>query len=226
MEDVWNESFNAPSSDWEGLLRSQDSRCANPVATAKAVETAGKRLRPGRAHSIDMIPSEIITSLKCVLPLVTLLFTTMLQWAVYPGRLGVALIRAIFKLGKPSRLPTSLRGIQLLGSLASWFGQVLDKRTRTTWQAGPDQFGFRPGVGCMEALSVLLALIGFRTTQRRRLFILWVDVHTTFPSINRSILVHRLFLCGFKLGFCRIILTISDLTRSILCICNLVGEIF
>eukprot|EP00973_Karenia_brevis_P006680 908419-Karenia_brevis.AAC.1 len=59
-------------------------------------------------------------------------------------------------------MPSSLRGVRLINSLATWFGQVIDQRTRKAWQAGREQFGFRPGVGCPEAVIILLALIQSR----------------------------------------------------------------
>eukprot|EP00973_Karenia_brevis_P087679 12159904-Karenia_brevis.AAC.1 len=64
----------------------------------------------------------------------------MLSMCVYPTSWGVALIRAILKPGKPKDDVSSLRGIRLLGSLASWFGRVLDKRTRKYWTSGFEQF--------------------------------------------------------------------------------------
>jgi len=136
----------------------------------------------------------------------------------YPSRWGLGLIRALLKAGKPANLASSLRGIRLLNSWAAWFGQVLDRRARQHWQTTDEQFGFQAGMGCLEAVIVLMALIHSRTCQGRRLFVLWVDLRTAFPSLNRAILIRRMFQCGVSLGFCRIVLSMLDSTRSAACV--------
>ena len=138
----------------------------------------------------------------------------MLRFLVYPKALGLALIRSMLKPGKPPALTSSLRGIRLLNSLAAWFSQLLDQRARQIWQAGAEQFGFRSAIGCADAVIVLLALIYSRTFHRKRLFVLWVDLRTAFPSLNRPLLIQRLFQCGFTYGFCRLVMSMFELTRS------------
>ena len=226
IEAVWNDSLSGPASEWTDLLQGENVQVANPQASMDEVRLAGERLRPGRACGVDGIPSEVITKVSGLLPVITLLFSIMLQFAVYPKVFGVALIRAILKPGKPRNLPSSLRGIRLICSIASWFGQVLDQRARTAWQAGPSQFGFRAGLGCSEAVATIMALIYSRTSKGKRFFVLFVDLRTAFPSINRAILLHRLFQCGLSVAFCKLLLTIFDMTTSVLCIDNLVGESF
>ena len=115
---------------------------------------------------------------------------------VYPVTWGFALVRAILKPGKPIHEASSLRGIRLLSAFASWFGRVFDRRAREAWQPGQEQFGFRNDMGCSEAVALLIALILSRTLLRKRLFVLWVDLRTAFPSLNRPILVQRMFQCG------------------------------
>ena len=110
--------------------------------------------------------------------------------------------------------------------MASWLGQLIDQRLRSAWEAGGEQFGFRMGCGCVEACAVLLALVYSRTYRHQRLYILCTDLRTAFPSLNRAILVRRLFECGVELGMCRQILTILDMTHSIPCIGRLVGDLF
>ena len=84
---------------------------------------------------------------------------------------------------------SSLRGIRLLSYFTSWFGWVLDRSARAIWQAGHEQFGFKEGVRRMDALTVILAL-AFPERARKRLFVLWVDLRTALPFLN------RLYRCG------------------------------
>ena len=76
----------------------------------------------------------------------------MLRFGVYPLAWGFGLVRAILK---PA---SSLRGIRLLSSFASWFGRVFDNRARKVWGPGPEQFGFRAGMGCSEAVILLVGI--------------------------------------------------------------------
>jgi hypothetical protein len=224
-ESVWNDSVSSISDHWiNDVLRK--SRSCPPAPSEAEVDTARKRLRPGRSPGIDGIPADILRKLDCIVPLATLLFSVMLRFALYPQALGVALIRALLKPGKPKDQPESLRGIRLLSSFAAWLGQLFDQRARKLWQAGCEQFGFRQNTGCMEAVAVLLALIYSRTTQNRRLFVVFVDLRTAFPSLNRSILIWRMFHCGLGLGLCKMLLAIFDMTTSIPCVGHLVGDRF
>ena len=116
---------------------------------------------------------------------------------------------------KPADSATSLRGIRLICTLAGWLSKVLDQWARQTWQACPEQFGFRQGVGCLEAVVVLIALIRSRTCDDNRLYVLFVDLRTAFPSLNRPILLRRVFECGLSLLFCRLLLAIFDSTLSL-----------
>jgi hypothetical protein len=110
--------------------------------------------------------------------------------------------------------------------LAAWLGQILDQRARQAWKACPEQFGFRQGVGCLEAVVVLIALIRSRISLRRRLYVLFIDLRTAFPSINRSILIHRMLECGLSVAVCRLTLAALDMTVGITCVGNLVGKCF
>eukprot|EP00973_Karenia_brevis_P014704 2006772-Karenia_brevis.AAC.1 len=125
---------------------------------------------------------------------------------------GTGLIRSLLKPGKPPHLATSLRGIRLLSRYAAWFSQVLDQRLRRVWQAGPEQFGFKPNIGCMEAVSVLVALISSRTSCNNRLYVAFIDLRTAFPSINRTILIQRMILCGVSYHLCRLVIAIFDMS--------------
>ena len=62
--------------------------------------------------------------------------------------------------------------------------------------------------------------------ERKRLLVLWVDLRTAFPSLNRSPRLHRMFRRGIGLGLCRMMLAILDLTSGIVCIGQLVGKPF
>ena len=157
--------------------------------------------------------------------MLTLIFSVMLRSCAFPTSWGLGIIRSLLKPGKLADSPSSLRGLRLLCSSASLFGRILDKRCRQTWQAGSEQFGFKSGRGCLEAVTVLLALVHSRTAYNRRLFVLWVDLRTALPSW-RPVLLHRLRDCGLGLGLCRLILCILDMSCSVVCLCRLASKAF
>ena len=81
-------------------------------------------------------------------------------------------------------------------------------------------------MACSEAVVILVALILSRTSKNERLYVLWVDLRTAFPSLSRPILIQKMFQCGFELGLCRMMLAMLDLTPGIVCIGKLVGKPF
>lgn len=178
--------------------------------------TAWARMKPERSLGADGIPSDVWRHLPATINEITMLFSLMLRYAIYPQGWGIAMVRSLLKPGKPPEQPSNLRGIRLINSIAAWFGQLIDGRARKQWQAGDEQFGFREGIGCLEAVMTLLALVYSRIYHRRRLFVVWIDLRTAFPSLNRAILIRRIFECGFTIGFCRLILAIYDTTVSVL----------
>jgi hypothetical protein len=155
-----------------------------------------------------------------------LLFSIMLRFGIYPLSWGCALVRAILKPGKPKKEASSLRGIRLISIFASWFGRIFDRRARQAWSPGDEQFGFRCDMGCCEAVVLLIALVLSRTASNKRLFVLWVDLRTAFPSLSRPILIQRMFTCGLGIGLCRMMLAIFDATESVVCIGKLVSKSF
>lgn len=93
------------------------------------------------------------------------------------------------------------------------------------WNAGQEQFGFRKDMGCSEAVILLIALIFSWTKEQQRLFVLWVDLRTAFPSLSRPIMLNKMFTC-LGLGPCRLMLAILDSTVSIVCIGKNVSKSF
>ena len=226
-EPVWYNSLLEAASTWCGKLRTTTMHInCEPVVTYAEAEECRRHIKVGKAAGPDGIPSDVVHNLPALTVVMHLLFSVMLRFGVYPLAWGVGLVRAILKPGKPKNMASSLRGIRLLSSFASWFGRVYDGRARKAWSPGPEQFGFRAGMGCSEAVILLIALICSRTLQKNRLFVLWVDLRTAFPSLSRPILVQKMFRCGLGLGLCRMMLAMPDLTQGIVCIGAMVGRPF
>ena len=227
VEPVWSDNLLNIASSWCNWLRNSSLHVnCEPAITYEETEECRVNVRPGKAAGPDGVPSDVIRNLPALSTLMHLLFSLMFRFGVYPLCWGSAIIRAILKPGKPKHLASSLRGIRLLSSFAGWFGRVFDKRMRRVWKPGHEQFGFRSDTGCSEAVALLIALILSRTLVKTRLFVLWVDLRTAFPSLSRPILLHKMFHCGLGLGLCRMMLAILDVTSSIVCIGKFVSSSF
>ena len=125
-ESVWNDSVHSIADTWVNeVLRAPTTLLHAPVSEAEA-EAARKRLRHGRTPGIDGIANDVVRKLDCLIPLMSLLFSVMLRFAVYPNTLGLAIIKSLLKPGKPKDQPSSMRGIRLLSCFTTWFGQVSD----------------------------------------------------------------------------------------------------
>ena len=78
----------------------------------------------------------------------------------------------------------------------------------------------------MEAVLTVLTLIMSRTSQGKRLFVVFIDLRTAFPSLSRPILIKRLFEVGLGVGICRLILAMFDVTAGIVRLGGLIGAPF
>ena len=73
---------------------------------------------------------------------------------------------------------------------------------------------------------MLIALIRSRTHTGRRLYVLLIDLRIAFPSLNRPLLIRRVFECGHSAAFCRLTWAMLDATVSITCVGKMIGEGF
>eukprot|EP00973_Karenia_brevis_P088275 12240407-Karenia_brevis.AAC.1 len=197
-----------------------------PPVSIDETKCAAHGLRPHRGLGIDGIPTDGLCKLGLVVTFMTLLTNLIFKTTSYPTRWGIGLVTSLLKPGKPPNKTSSLRGIRLLCRFAALMGRILDERIRGVWQAGPEQFGFRIGTGCIEAVFTLLTLILSRTSKGQRLYVLFIDLRTAFPSISRPILIKRMFEVGLSLGMCRLVLAMFDVTASIVRLGALLGSPF
>ena len=227
QESVWSDEQSRSAEQWVASLRdaTPEDTTMTPFSPEE-IKASRDRVKKGRAAGADGIPSDALHHLPCLVIFAQLLFNIIARSAVYPTSWGIGLIRSLLKPGKPADATSSLRGIRLLCSMASWLGQILDQRARGAWQACNEQFGFRQGLGCLEAVVVLLAMIRSRVLRGQRLYVLFIDLRTAFPSLNRPILICRMFECGLSLAFCRLVLAMFDVTVGVACIGKLVGDGF
>lgn len=224
----WSSQGQAPESVWTFGRSSEAERFVDslrqrslaelghlPCPSLDEIEHAAMRMRKGRSLGYDGLSTDILCKMSEVVNVFVLLCCVVFSTCTYPAAWGIGLISSLLKPGKPADQASSLRGIRLLSRLLAWLGQIIDARLRKIWSTGPEQYGFRIGVGCLDAVFVLWSLVDSRIQKQRRLFVVFIDLRTALPSLNRSILIHRLFQCGVCLDFCRLIVAVFDATISI-----------
>ena len=60
------------------------------------------------------------------------------------------------------------------------------------------QFGFRKGRSTVDAIFILNSIVQNYINEKKRLYVVYVDMLKCFDSINRSALWLKLYKCGIK----------------------------
>lgn len=110
-------------------------------------------------------------------------------------------MRMLYKKGERMD-PANYRPIALMNCIAKIFMQILSERVRK-WVENKNflpewQNGFRKERGCIDNIFVLNAIIQTRLSNNKgKLFVLFVDFKSAFPSVNHNLLWEKLDEMGF-----------------------------
>ena len=82
---------------------------------------------------------------------------------------------------------SSSRGISLLSVVGKLYGRVLIKRVwaRTECAIGEEQWGFRPGRGCMDPVSAVRQVCEKHLQNGKYVFWAYMDVEKEYDTIDR-----------------------------------------
>jgi hypothetical protein len=142
----------------------------------------------------ERIPSQVIKEVFIcdeVRPLLLLLMNACFQEGVIPADWGLA---ELFVLFKGKGLPTiadNYRAIALSNDFRRVYERLVQQRL-STWSTlnnatGSLQFGFKSGIGTIEAIFVLRTFMLFVTkTLRVPGFAVFIDLRKAFPTLSRS----------------------------------------
>ena len=161
-----------------------------------------KRLKKGKAHSLDLILNDMLIEFKDVLmPCLVDLFNKILSSGYFPSSWSSAVIVPVFKKGDRAE-PNNYRGISLISCLCKLFTSIINERL-LNWSKENDiitdaQFGFRAKMGTSEAIFALHSVIHKTLSSKRRLYCCFIDYKKAFDSIDRKLLWYKLSKYGIR----------------------------
>lgn len=183
----------------------------------------------GSAPGPDMIPFECFKALPAnwYNYLLNLLNTV---WAheTFPINWGLIKLIPIFKKGDPT-VPTNYRGIALVNCITKIFTKILCTRLSTWAESNrilPDeQFGFRAGRSCVDAVFLLNSAINIQLrAPNSQVWVIFVDFMKAFDSVSHQLLYLKLLRCGVSPKFIRVIKKIYDVAKVFICQQNAQSE--
>lgn len=168
-----------------------------------------------KAPGPDGIPFEFLKSLPCEgLNYLQTFFNTILNQESPPKKWGNIFFSMIYKKGDKFD-PSNYRPIALVSCLLKTFSMIINNRLHI-WSEElhlvPEfQAGFRKRRSCADHIFTLNSIIQIHLRQKRsKVFALFVDFKSAFPSVNHNILWHKLFKIGLSAKIIRILRKIYE----------------
>ena len=162
------------------------------------VRKAINQLKKNKSTGFDNIINEFLIAGKDVLtqPLLNL-FNLIFSRSTYPKLWTINLLKPIHKKGDP-RDPDNYRGIAVSSCLSKLFSYVLLNRLQVHVGShnliAANQIGFSKGKRTSDHIFVLKRLIDDSIKRNKgRLFVAFIDFQKAYDSINRNLLIQKLY---------------------------------
>ena len=173
------------------LLQNFNTEIGNHPPSLQEICNAIKKLNKGKA-TID-VETEVLVCATSIPDFTNLLedyFKNIWTYKEIPDQWRLSRITALWKNKGNAFDPTKYRGISI-GSILCKVGmnialKRLDEFYET--QVKANQYGFRRGVGCNDAIYVVKQLQEIASVSQKELFICFIDLSSAFDHINRDML--------------------------------------
>ena len=149
----------------------------------------------GKAPGPDQIYYEHLKlSLPFLLPVWTFLFNLCLTQMILPDSWRYCLLKTLHKKGD-RKDPNNYRGIALLNTLFKILTGLINQRLKLSifHLLPPNQFGFRPRMNTEQPIETLIQAIKYSLEKKKgKLYVLFVDFHKAFDTVDRVKLLKKL----------------------------------
>jgi hypothetical protein len=170
-----------------------------PAVSAEEVSQAIKRMKKGRTGASDGLVSEMLqTGHDALVAMLASLFTDVLSGRMEPPEAWrVARLSVIFKKGDRADV-RNYRPVSIIPVLAKLFSIVVYGRIRQAVDSKllEEQFGFRSGRGCDDAVHVLRLVVEKSAEWGHELWMATLDVEKAFDKVLHAALFEALLSSG------------------------------
>ena len=150
----------------------------------------------------DQIPMCVLKQINSeVSQILSYLINKSIQTGIYPNCLKIAKVIPLFKGGSPNE-PGNYRLISLLPSINKIFEQLIYNRMLNFFNKfniiNHNQFGFRQSHSTELAITKFYEDILTNLNNNHANFALFLDLSKAFDSVNRDILLSKLYIYGIR----------------------------
>ena len=167
--------------------------------TREEVERALRKLKSGRTGADDGLVAEMVkTKHEGLTEVLVEFFDSILKNSIEsPDSWRSTKMKVIFKKGDV-QLPKNYRPISIIPVLAKLYSTILYQRLQPLLDAriADEQFGFRGGRGCSDAVHILRLVIEKSAEWGEELWIATLDAEKAFDRVHHSCLFQALIESG------------------------------
>ena len=164
--------------------------------TLEEIDKICRKMKPGKAVGIDVIPNEVLQHEGIRELLLTFINMCYIS-NVIPSVWRTSIISPIPKSSsKDPCVPLNYRGISLLSCLYKMYTSLLNMRLANYCEGGgylaDEQNGFRSGRSCQDHIYTLSSIIKNRKSEGNDTYCAFVDFKKAFDWVPRDLLLYKL----------------------------------
>ena len=195
----------------------EEEKC--DAISAEEVREALRRMKNGKTAASDGLVAEMLkTGHRGLLDAIATFFTGILSGKLEaPCHWKAVQLKLIFK-GGDATLPKNYRPISIIPVMAKLFSTILYTRMREVVEPNlsEEQFGFRRGRGCTDAVHVLRLVVEKSAEWGEQLWIAALDVEKAFDQVHHEDLFDALLASTVDLKIVNALRTLyTDMTASV-----------
>lgn len=186
----------------KNILHNQNKSIVLFPTTVEEVSRLISEMKNKNSEGPDKIPMNIIKIInQTISPVLCYLINRSLEIGIYPNCLKTSKVIPLFKSGDPKEAG-NYRPISLLPALNKIFEKVLYNRLQSFFEKNniinDNQFGFRKGLSTELAITKFYEDILGNLNNNHASCALFLDLSKAFDSVDRNILLHKLFKYGIR----------------------------